>query len=77
MWPINLSMGDKNGERLIRVMKMQMLRWLDEHTLRDKIRNEDIRKGLGVANFKEKMIENRMSSHIPNYSLCLICECQL
>ena len=30
------------------------------HTLRDKIRNEDIRKGLGVANIEEKMKETSL-----------------
>ena len=30
------------------------------HTLRNKIRNEDIRKGLELANIKEKMKENHL-----------------
>ena len=37
-----------------------MIRWMSEHTLRDKLHNEDIRKGLGVANIEEKMNETRL-----------------
>ena len=36
------------------------LRWLSGHTLRDRIQNEGIRKGLGVANIEEKMKDNRL-----------------
>ena len=39
---------------------MRLLQWMSWHTLRDKIRNEDIRKGLGVANIEEKMKENHL-----------------
>ena len=30
------------------------------HTLRDRIRHEDIRKGLGVANIEEKIKKNHL-----------------
>ena len=36
-----------------------MFQWMSGHTLRDKICNEDIRKGLEFANIKETMKENR------------------
>ena len=39
---------------------MCMLRWMSGHTLRDRIRNESIRKELGVANIEDKMKENRL-----------------
>ena len=45
----------------MRVAKMQILRWMSWHTLRAKIRNKDIRKGLGVANIKKEMKEKRLS----------------
>ena len=37
---------------------MQMPPWMSGHTLRDRIRNKNIRKDLGVANIEEKMTEN-------------------
>ena len=40
----------------MRVTEMQMFRWMSEHTLRDRIRNKDIRKGLGVTNIEHKII---------------------
>lgn len=33
---------------------------MDEHTLTDRIRNNHITKGLGVANTEKKMKENRL-----------------
>ena len=35
---------------MLGIAQMQKLRWVSEHTSRDRIRNEDIGKGLGVAN---------------------------
>ena len=40
------------------VAEMRMLRWISGQTLRDRIRNEDVRKGLAITNIKEKMKEN-------------------
>ena len=37
-----------------------MLRWMCGKTLRDKVRNEDIRTKIGVASIEEKMRENRL-----------------
>ena len=37
------------------VGKMYILRYMNKHTLRDKVRNEDIRKGLGVVSIDEEM----------------------
>jgi len=39
---------------------MRMLRWMYDNTLRDKIRNEDIRNKIGVASIEKKMRENRL-----------------
>lgn len=39
---------------------MRMLQWMSGHTLRDRNRNENIKKGLKVANIEEKMKENRL-----------------
>ena len=44
----------KDHIRKMRVAEMRMLRWMSGHILRDRIRNEDIRKGLGVANIEKK-----------------------
>ncbi|CAN6543933.1 unnamed protein product [Malus baccata var. baccata] len=40
--------------------KMRMLRWMCGHTRKDKIRNEDIRGKVGVAEIEGKMRENRL-----------------
>ena len=40
------------------VAKTMMLRWMHGKTMRDKIRNEQIRKMIEVAQIKEKMKEN-------------------
>ena len=36
-----------------------MSRWMSEHTLIDRIRNNDMRNNLGVANIEEIMKDNR------------------
>ena len=41
------------------VAEMRMLRWMCGHTRKDKIRNEDIRGTVGVAEIVGKMRENR------------------
>ncbi|CAN6710825.1 unnamed protein product [Malus baccata var. baccata] len=40
------------------VVEMRMLRWMCGHTRKDKIRNEDIRGKVGVAEIEGKMREN-------------------
>ena len=40
------------------VAKMRMLRWMCGHTRRDRIRNEEIRGKVGVAEIEGKMREN-------------------
>ncbi|KAM2859996.1 hypothetical protein COP2_025345 [Malus domestica] len=42
------------------VMEMRMLRWMCGHTRKDKIRNEDIRGKVGVAEIEGKRRENRL-----------------
>jgi hypothetical protein len=37
-----------------------MLRWICGHTRRDRIRNDDIRKRLGVAPVEEKLVQHRL-----------------
>ncbi|KAM2015416.1 hypothetical protein COP2_047002 [Malus domestica] len=44
----------------IGVVEMRMLRWMCGHTRKDKIRNEDIRGKVGVAEIEGKMRENRL-----------------
>ncbi|KAM1977959.1 hypothetical protein ACFX16_014704 [Malus domestica] len=39
---------------------MRMLRWMCGHTRKDKIRNEDIRGKVGVAEIVGKLRENRL-----------------
>jgi hypothetical protein len=38
------------------VAEMRMLRWICDHTRRDRIRNGDIRERLGVALVEEKLV---------------------
>ncbi|KAM1790899.1 hypothetical protein ACFX12_034922 [Malus domestica] len=42
------------------VTEMRMLRWMCGHTRKDKIRNEDIRGKVGVAEIEGKLRENRL-----------------
>ncbi|KAM2752269.1 hypothetical protein EV2_001336 [Malus domestica] len=42
------------------VAEMRILRWMCGHTRKDKIRNEDIRGKVGVAEIEGKMRENRL-----------------
>ncbi|RXH97113.1 hypothetical protein DVH24_035781 [Malus domestica] len=42
------------------VVEMRMLRWMCGHTRKDKIRNEDIRGKVGVAEIEGKRRENRL-----------------
>ena len=37
-----------------------MLRWMCDHTRRDRVRNEDIRDKVGVAPIEEKLIQHRL-----------------
>ncbi|KAL5130891.1 Craniofacial development protein 2 [Glycine soja] len=47
-------------ENKVGVAEMRMLRWMCGKTRQDKIRNEAIRKRVGVAPIVEKMVENRL-----------------
>ena len=42
------------------VAEMQMLRWFCGHTRRDRVRNEVIRKRVGVAPIEEKLTQHRL-----------------
>ena len=48
----------------ISVAEMHMLRWICGNTMRDKLRNEDIRIKIDVTSIKEKMRENRLRWHV-------------
>nr|XP_016490784.1 PREDICTED: uncharacterized protein LOC107810509 [Nicotiana tabacum] len=65
-WPVKNSHIQR-----IKVVKMRMLRWMCEHTRIDKIRNEDIRKKVGVAPVDDKMWEARLRwlGHVQKRSL--------
>jgi hypothetical protein len=39
---------------------MRMLRWICDHTRRDRIQNDDIREKLGVAPVEEKLVQYRL-----------------
>jgi hypothetical protein len=42
------------------VAEMRMLRWICDHTRRDRVRNDDIRERLGVAPVEEKLVQHRL-----------------
>ena len=42
------------------VAKVRMRRWMSEHNLGDRIKNDDIRKGLGVATTEDKIKVNSL-----------------
>ena len=42
------------------VAEMRMLRWMCGHTRIDRVRNDDIRKKLGVAAIEDKLMESRL-----------------
>jgi hypothetical protein len=42
------------------VAEMRILRWICGHTRRDRVRNDDIRKRLGVAPVEEKLVQHRL-----------------
>jgi hypothetical protein len=46
--------------------EMRMLRWICGHTRRDRVRNDDIRKRLGVTPVEEKLVQHhsRWFGHI-------------
>jgi hypothetical protein len=44
----------------ISVVKMQMLHWICDHTRIDRIKNDDIRDKLGVAQIQEKLVQHRL-----------------
>ncbi|CAN6716432.1 unnamed protein product [Malus baccata var. baccata] len=54
-WAVKYQHVHKMG-----VAEMRMLRWMCGHTRKKKIRNEDIRGKVGVAEIKGKMRENRL-----------------
>jgi hypothetical protein len=42
------------------VAEMRMLRWICGNTIRDRVRNDDIRERLGVAPVEEKLVQHRL-----------------
>ena len=54
-WP-----AKKIFEHKMEVTQMRMLRWMCEHTLLDRIRNQEFRDKLGVASIFGKMCENKL-----------------
>jgi len=54
-WAVKGQQEHKMG-----VAEMRMLRWMSGHTRKDKIRNDCVRKKVGVADIGEKMTETRL-----------------
>jgi hypothetical protein len=42
------------------VAEIRMLRWIYDHTRKDRIKNDDIRNKLGVAPIQKKLVQHRL-----------------
>jgi hypothetical protein len=42
------------------VVEMRMLRWICDHTRKDRIKNDDIMDKLGVASIQKKLVQHRL-----------------
>jgi hypothetical protein len=42
------------------IAEMRMLRWICDHIIRDRVRNDDIRERLGVTLVEEKLVQHRL-----------------
>jgi len=51
---------DRRTEQSMRVAEMRMLRWMNLGTRKDRISNEYVKGGIGVASIVDKMKENRL-----------------
>ena len=54
-WPIKKAQVKK-----LLVAEMRMLRWICEHSLRDKVKNDVIRSKVGVVSIEDKLREVRL-----------------
>ena len=54
-WPVK-----KTFEHKMKVTEMRMLRWMCDHTMADRIRNQKFREKLEIVSFSAKMLENRL-----------------
>jgi hypothetical protein len=44
----------------LKVAEIRMFRWMCEHTIKDRVRNEIIREKVGVASIEAKMRKNHL-----------------
>uniref|UniRef100_A0A0A9HGK3 Uncharacterized protein n=1 Tax=Arundo donax TaxID=35708 RepID=A0A0A9HGK3_ARUDO len=42
------------------IAEMRMLRWMCDHTRKDRVRNDDIRDKVGVASIEEKLVQHHL-----------------
>lgn len=54
------KVGVRANTNKISVTEMMMLRWMFGKTIRDKIRNENVKENVGVAHIVKKIVENRL-----------------
>jgi hypothetical protein len=54
---IGLLEGDMS---ILSITEMRMLQWIFCHTRRDRVRNDNIRKRLGVAPVEEKLVQHHL-----------------